>query len=111
MPRGPRTVIMRPRGSTVHMRRRILGAGLSNSFSSGVGGGASGSNMLRFYTDDAPGPKIRPQVVIVMSFCFIGFDTALHIFSSSIATNLDLVPDTHGCSVHMFGSPNSKQLV
>ena len=35
--------------------------------------------MLRFYTDDAPGLKISPTVVLVMSFCFIGF-TALHVF-------------------------------
>jgi protein transport protein SEC61 subunit beta len=36
--------------------------------------------MLRFYTDDAPGLKITPTVVLVMSVCFIGFVTALHVF-------------------------------
>lgn len=36
--------------------------------------------MLRFYTDDAPGLKISPTVVLVMSLCFIGFVTALHVF-------------------------------
>eukprot|EP00850_Spirogloea_muscicola_P025159 SM002345S07994 [mRNA] locus=s2345:61:201:+ [translate_table: standard] len=35
--------------------------------------------MLRFYTDDAPGLKITPTVVLVMSLCFIGFVTALHV--------------------------------
>lgn len=35
--------------------------------------------MLRFYTDDAPGLKITPTVVLVMSVCFIGFVTALHV--------------------------------
>ncbi|TKY48505.1 transport protein Sec61 subunit beta [Spatholobus suberectus] len=45
----------------------------------GCGGGGS-SNMLRFYTDDAPGLKISPTVVLVMSLCFIAFVTALHVF-------------------------------
>ncbi|EFJ30716.1 hypothetical protein SELMODRAFT_39587, partial [Selaginella moellendorffii] len=48
--------------------------------SSGSGGfGGSGGNMLRFYTDDAPGLKITPTMVLVMSLCFIGFVTALHV--------------------------------
>ncbi|KAK7262347.1 hypothetical protein RJT34_29915 [Clitoria ternatea] len=73
--------VMAPRGSaaaTAGMRRRRLGGGTS---SSAVGGGSgAGSNMLRFYTDDAPGLKISPTVVLVMSLCFIGFVTALHVF-------------------------------
>lgn len=44
--------------------------------SSASSGGAS--NMLRFYTDDAPGLKISPHVVLVMSICFIGFVAVLH---------------------------------
>ncbi|KAG4384673.1 hypothetical protein AAZX31_13G309300 [Glycine max] len=71
---------MAPRGSaaaTAGMRRRRLGGG-NSSASTGVGGGSS--NMLRFYTDDAPGLKISPTVVLVMSLCFIGFVTALHVF-------------------------------
>ncbi|CAA3027661.1 protein transport protein Sec61 subunit beta [Olea europaea var. sylvestris] len=74
---------MTPRGSaavTAGMRRRRLGGGSSYSTSSGVRGGASSSNMLRFYTDDAPGLKISPTVVLVMSLCYIGFVTALHVF-------------------------------
>ncbi|KAI4334424.1 hypothetical protein L6164_019121 [Bauhinia variegata] len=73
--------VMAPRGSaaaTAGMRRRRLGGGGGNS-SSGVDSGA-GSNMLRFYTDEAPGMKISPTVVLVMSLCFIGFVTALHVF-------------------------------
>ncbi|KAK7347149.1 hypothetical protein VNO80_21676 [Phaseolus coccineus] len=74
--------VMAPRGSaaaTAGMRRRRLGAG-SSSASVGSGSGSGGSNMLRFYTDDAPGLKISPTVVLVMSLCFIGFVTALHVF-------------------------------
>ncbi|XP_028757047.1 protein transport protein Sec61 subunit beta-like [Neltuma alba] len=74
--------IMAPRGSaaaTAGMRRRRLGGGAGGS-GSAVGGGSGPSNMLRFYTDDAPGLKISPTVVLVMSLCFIGFVTALHVF-------------------------------
>lgn len=76
--------VMAPRGSaaaTAGMRRRRLGGGGGGNSSAGVGGGSgSGANMLRFYTDDAPGLKISPTVVLVMSLCFIGFVTALHVF-------------------------------
>ncbi|KAL5711417.1 hypothetical protein ACHQM5_021877 [Ranunculus cassubicifolius] len=75
-----------PRGSaaaTAGMRRRRV-TGTAGSGGGGGGGGFSGggngSNMLRFYTDDAPGLKITPTVVLVMSLCFIGFVTALHVF-------------------------------
>ncbi|XP_048423746.1 protein transport protein Sec61 subunit beta-like, partial [Pyrus x bretschneideri] len=76
--------VMAPRGSpaaTAGMRRRRVG-GSTSSGSIGGGGGRSGAgnNMLRFYTDDAPGLKITPTVVLVMSLCFIGFVTALHVF-------------------------------
>ncbi|RVW25403.1 Glutamyl-tRNA reductase 1, chloroplastic [Vitis vinifera] len=48
--------------------------------SDGFGSGSSGSNLLRFYTDDPPGLKITPMVVLVTSLCFIGFVIALHVF-------------------------------
>ncbi|XAR60460.1 hypothetical protein NMG60_11033857 [Bertholletia excelsa] len=78
----PGPVGLAPRGSaaaTAGMRRRRLGgsSGGSGGFS---GGGGGASNVLRFYTDDAPGLKISPTVVLVMSLCFIGFVTALHVF-------------------------------
>ncbi|KAL8496712.1 hypothetical protein ACS0TY_020403 [Phlomoides rotata] len=76
---------MAPRGSaaaTAGMRRRRLGGGPSSSSSTSggtSGGGGPGGNMLRFYTDDSPGLKISPTVVLIMSVCFIGFVTALHV--------------------------------
>ncbi|KAI3450535.1 hypothetical protein Pfo_007200 [Paulownia fortunei] len=73
---------MAPRGSAAAaagMRRRRLGGGSSSVSSSGLGGGGPGGNMLRFYTDDSPGLKISPTVVLIMSLCFIGFVTALHV--------------------------------
>lgn len=52
-------------------RRRTAGGG-------GAAGGASGT-MLQFYTDDAPGLKISPNVVLVMSIGFIAFVAILHV--------------------------------
>ncbi|KAG7950104.1 hypothetical protein I3843_13G094900 [Carya illinoinensis] len=76
--------LMAPRGSaaaTAGMRRRRVGAASTTASAGGIGGGSGpGGNMLRFYTDEAPGLKISPTVVLVMSLCFIGFVTALHVF-------------------------------
>ncbi|KAK1424942.1 hypothetical protein QVD17_20283 [Tagetes erecta] len=65
-----------PRGSAAAAaanlrRRRTSGAG-------GAAGGTAG-NMLQFYTDDAPGLKISPNVVLVMSIGFIAFVAVLHV--------------------------------
>ncbi|KHN27005.1 Protein transport protein Sec61 subunit beta [Glycine soja] len=62
--------------ATTSMHRRRLN-NRNSSTSTVIGGG--NNNILRFYTDDAPGLKISPTMVLVMSFCFIGF-TALHVF-------------------------------
>ena len=63
-----------PRGSAAaasSLRRR-------RTTSVGAAGGASG-NMLQFYTDDVPGLKISPNVVLVMSIGFIAFVATLHV--------------------------------
>lgn len=75
----PGAVGIAPRGTPAAAagmrRRRVAGAGASANF-----GGGGSSNVLRFYTDDAPGLKITPTAVLVISLCFIGFVTALHVF-------------------------------
>lgn len=57
--------------ATASMRRRKTPGG-------GASGGAAGT-MLQFYTDDAPGLKISPNVVLVMSIGFIAFVAVLHV--------------------------------
>ncbi|KAF7153566.1 hypothetical protein RHSIM_Rhsim01G0019700 [Rhododendron simsii] len=52
-------------------RRRTAGGGTA-------AGGAAG-NVLQFYTDDVPGLKISPNVVVVMSIGFIAFVAILHV--------------------------------
>lgn len=71
-----------PRGSaaaTANMRRRrTSSAGAGAGAGAGASGGAAGT-MLQFYTDDAPGLKISPNVVLVMSIGFIAFVAVLHV--------------------------------
>uniref|UniRef100_A0A7S0R4M4 Protein transport protein Sec61 subunit beta n=1 Tax=Pyramimonas obovata TaxID=1411642 RepID=A0A7S0R4M4_9CHLO len=77
-----------PVGTTAGNRRRHTTG--SSSRSSGGGGqqmgGMGGGGMLRFYTDDAPGLRITPVVVLVMSLCFIGFVTVLHVIGKIYTT-------------------------
>ncbi|KAB2598006.1 transport protein Sec61 subunit beta-like [Pyrus ussuriensis x Pyrus communis] len=65
---------MAPRGSaaaTAGMRRRRVGGSTgSGSIDGGGGRSGAGNNMLR-------SPRL---FVLVMSLCFIGFVTALHVF-------------------------------
>lgn len=77
-----------PRGSAAaaaNLRRR-------RTASAGASAGVSG-NMLQFYTDDAPGLKISPNVVLVMSIGFIAFVAILHVIGK-----LYLVPREMGSS-------------
>ncbi|KAM3305051.1 protein transport protein SBH1-like [Capsicum chacoense] len=55
-----------------NLRQRKIACG------DGAAGGAGGT-MLQFYTDDSPGLKISPNVVVVMSIGFIAFVTILHV--------------------------------
>lgn len=60
-------------------RRRTASTGSGGGNGSGAFRSGNSNNMLRFYTDDAPGLKITPTVVLVMSLMFIGFVTCLHV--------------------------------
>lgn len=62
--------------AAANLRRRKTGG--SGGGGGAAGGGASGS-MLQFYTDDAPGLKISPNVVLVMSIGFIASVALLHV--------------------------------
>ena len=40
---------------------------------------AAGGGILKFYTDDAPGLKVGPTTVLVLSLVFMGLVVSLHI--------------------------------
>ncbi|ERN13777.1 hypothetical protein AMTRI_Chr06g176850 [Amborella trichopoda] len=68
-----------PRGSAAaaaSLRRRRAAGGSGGSSGAAAAGGGT---MLQFYTDDAPGLKISPTVVLVMSIGFIAFVAILHV--------------------------------
>merc|ERR1711998_804314 len=45
-----------------------------------LGANQAGGGILRFYTDDAPGLKIGPVTVLVVSLIYIGCVVLLHIW-------------------------------
>jgi len=67
-----------PAGGALSRRRPTRTA--SGGASSGGGRGRGQPGILRFYTDDAPGLKIGPTTVLVMSLVFIAFVVLLHIW-------------------------------
>ncbi|PAV18009.1 Pre translocase Sec Sec61-beta subunit [Pyrrhoderma noxium] len=44
-----------------------------------AGAGGSSNTMLRLYTDDSPGLRVDPYVVLILSVVFIGSVVFLHI--------------------------------
>ncbi|KAK3815342.1 MAG: Sec61beta family-domain-containing protein [Benniella sp.] len=44
------------------------------------GPGPSSAGMMRIYTDDSPGLRVDPVVVLVLSLAFIASVFALHIY-------------------------------
>eukprot|EP00891_Asterochloris_glomerata_P006163 jgi/Astpho2/6163/fgenesh1_pg.00088_%23_8_t len=66
-----------PSGSQGALRRRP-----SAAKGGSAGRGGVRSSVANFYTDESPGIKFQPAVVIVMSLGFIAFVTVLHIIGS-----------------------------
>mmetsp|Transcript_21543 Transcript_21543/g.54787 ORF Transcript_21543/g.54787 Transcript_21543/m.54787 type:complete len:92 (+) Transcript_21543:1174-1449(+) len=80
---GAGTITKRPGGSGA---RPASGGALARkgparkTTGSRPSGGGGGAGILRFYTDDAPGLKIGPTTVLVLSLLFIAFVVLLHIW-------------------------------
>ncbi|KAJ4498824.1 Sec61beta family-domain-containing protein [Lentinula lateritia] len=66
-------------------RRRATGnqAAKPNS-SRAAGAGGSSNTMLKLYTDDSPGLRVDPFIVLVLSLVFIGSIFFLHISAKVI---------------------------
>ncbi|CAM1510159.1 Fc.00g004940.m01.CDS01 [Cosmosporella sp. VM-42] len=76
-PGGPRTAIRRR--AAADQKEKIANARPSSTRAAGAGG--SSSTMLRLYTDESPGLKVDPVVVLVLSLVFIFSVVALHIIA------------------------------
>jgi preprotein translocase subunit Sec61beta len=76
-PGGPRTAIRRR--AAADQKEKIANARPTSTRAAGAGG--SSSTMLRLYTDESPGLKVDPVVVLVLSLVFIFSVVALHIIA------------------------------
>jgi protein transport protein SEC61 subunit beta len=76
-----------PGGARTQIRRRAAAeqkdkiASQRPNSTRAAGAGGSTSTMLRLYTDEAPGLKVDPVVVLVLSIVFIFSVVALHIIA------------------------------
>ncbi|KAF2220155.1 Sec61beta family-domain-containing protein [Elsinoe ampelina] len=76
-PGGPATAIRRKAAAD----RADKVANVRPSSTRAAGAGGSSSTMLRLYTDESPGLKVDPFVVLVLSVGFIISVVALHIIA------------------------------
>ncbi|KIL65036.1 hypothetical protein M378DRAFT_11134 [Amanita muscaria Koide BX008] len=67
--------------------RRRAGAPVTKPNSTrAAGAGGSSNTMLKLYTDDSPGLRVDPFIVLVLSLSFIGSIFFLHISAKIIRT-------------------------
>ncbi|RDW73138.1 HAD-like protein [Coleophoma cylindrospora] len=76
-PGGPKTAIRRR--AAADQKDKVANARPSSTRAAGAGG--STSTMLKLYTDESPGLKVDPVVVLVLSLVFIFSVVALHIIA------------------------------
>ncbi|GAB7346062.1 hypothetical protein MBLNU457_4825t1 [Dothideomycetes sp. NU457] len=76
-PGGPATAIRRK--AAADRADKVANARPSSTRAAGAGG--SSSTMLRLYTDESPGLKVDPFVVLVLSVGFIISVVGLHIIA------------------------------
>ncbi|KAF8226718.1 Pre protein translocase Sec Sec61-beta subunit [Tricholoma matsutake] len=77
------STVAKPPGA--QLRRRAAGTQASKPNSSrAAGAGGSSNTMLKLYTDDSPGLRVDPFIVLVLSLSFIGSIFFLHISAKVI---------------------------
>ncbi|KAL9625933.1 MAG: hypothetical protein Q9204_007718 [Flavoplaca sp. TL-2023a] len=76
-PGGAKTAIRRK--AAADRADKVANARPTSTRAAGAGG--SSSTMLRLYTDESPGLKVDPVVVLVLSLGFIFSVVALHIIA------------------------------
>jgi len=76
-PGGPKTAIRRR--AAADQKEKVQSLRPSSTRAAGAGG--STSTMLKLYTDESPGLKVDPVVVLVLSLVFIFSVVALHVIA------------------------------
>ncbi|KAH7097301.1 Pre protein translocase Sec Sec61-beta subunit [Auriculariales sp. MPI-PUGE-AT-0066] len=82
-PTSPSTGPARPTG-TAQIRRRASAAPNKPNSARAAGAGGSSNTMLKLYTDDSPGLRVDPFIVLVLSLSFIASIFFLHISAKII---------------------------
>ncbi|GLB40954.1 putative necessary for protein translocation in the endoplasmic reticulum [Lyophyllum shimeji] len=81
--RGAGSAVAKPPGAQI--RRRAAGTTQARPNSTrAAGAGGSSNTMLKLYTDDSPGLRVDPFIVLVLSLSFIGSIFFLHISAKVI---------------------------
>lgn len=80
-PGGPRTALRR-RAAADH-KESLRNARPASTRAAGAGG--SSGTMLKLYTDESPGLRVDPVVVLVLSLGFIFSVVGLHGMSTNVA--------------------------
>jgi len=76
-PGGPKTAIRRR--NAADRAAQVANARPASTRAAGAGG--SSSTMLKLYTDESPGLKVDPVIILVLSLGFIFSVVALHIIA------------------------------
>ncbi|KAM5537077.1 hypothetical protein V8D89_009223 [Ganoderma adspersum] len=77
------STVAKPPGAQI--RRRATGSQASKPNSTrAAGAGGSSNTMLKLYTDDSPGLRVDPFIVMVLSLSFIASIFFLHISAKII---------------------------
>ncbi|KAF8518668.1 putative translocon subunit [Hysterangium stoloniferum] len=77
------SAVAKPPGAQIRRRATGTVANKPNS-SRAAGAGGSSNTMLKLYTDDSPGLRIDPFIVLVLSLSFIASIFFLHIAAKII---------------------------
>ncbi|KAH0606645.1 uncharacterized protein H6S33_003479 [Morchella sextelata] len=77
VPGGPKAVMRRKTAAD----RAAQAANARPSSTRAAGAGGSSSTMLKLYTDESPGLKVDPVIVLVLSLGFIFSVVAMHIIA------------------------------
>ncbi|KAF8882124.1 Sec61beta family-domain-containing protein [Infundibulicybe gibba] len=81
--RSASSTVAKPPGAQIRRRAAATQVSKPNS-SRAAGAGGSSNTMLKLYTDDSPGLRVDPFIVLVLSLSFIGSIFFLHISAKVI---------------------------
>ncbi|EIM91032.1 Pre protein translocase Sec Sec61-beta subunit [Stereum hirsutum FP-91666 SS1] len=84
-PASPANAVAKPPGAQIRRRAGASSAQVSKPNSTrAAGAGGSSNTMLKLYTDDSPGLRVDPFIVLVLSLSFIASIFFLHISAKII---------------------------